>query len=232
MKAFFAALADDAATLAHLHDHELDAATLSTLQEINFPDNLALLPQTKEAKASWAGMRAAVPSAPTFQDLDALSVEYAAIYLTGAYGASPCESVWLDEEHLTCQQPMFALRAIYQSAGLAAENWRKRPDDHLVLQLLYIAHALGRTASADFPAQTLGIMMDKHLLRWLPAFTARVAARTSLPFYAALASLTLAWCQALRSLLESYQVQMKMLDGSDNCGIPVTLPTVIGAQDT
>ena len=195
------ALADDAATLARLHDRELDANTLAALREICFPDNLALLPQTAEAESAWATMRAAVPPVPTFQEIEALAVEYAAIYLTGAHGASPCESVWLDEDHITCQQPMFELREIYRSAGLAAADWHKRSDDHLVLQLLYIAQQLSRPARTDFSPQALGQMMTEHLLRWLPAFTERVVARTNHPFYAALAQLTLAWCQTVHTLV-------------------------------
>jgi TorA maturation chaperone TorD len=223
----WAALADDAETLARLHDRELDAATVAALREVGFPDNLALLPQDATASEAWGTMRSAlgfIADPPQAADLDALAVEYAAIYLTGAYGASPAESVWLDQDHIACQQPMFELREIYKAAGLAAENWRKRPDDHLVLQLQYIAHMLRRAASADkaqvvtgnsidakpdsldaarrhFSAVDLGTMMDAHLLRWLPDFAARVAARTALPFYAALAHLTLVWCQTLRYLL-------------------------------
>ena len=39
--------------------------------------------------------------------LDELAADFAAIYLNNAYGASPYESVWLHDEHLACQQPMF-----------------------------------------------------------------------------------------------------------------------------
>jgi len=200
-----AELADDAETLARLHDRELDATTLAALREVGFPDNLALLPPDAVARDAWAAMHAAlaaVPPAPTFSDLDALAVEYAAIYLTGAYGASPAESAWLDQDHLACQQPMFELREIYQTAGLAAPDWRKRPDDHLVLQLHYIAHMLRRAASANFFPDALAHMMDAHLLRWLPDFATRVAARAAHPYYAALAQLTVIWCGALHRLIE------------------------------
>ena len=209
----WAALADDAETLARLHDRELDAATIAALREVGFPANLALLPQDDVSRHAWAAMRAAIdyyiPHPPQAADLDALAAEYAAIYLTGAYGASPAESVWLDQDHIACQQPMFELREIYRAAGLAAENWRKRPDDHLVLQLQYIAHALrrgasavpGDTASHNFLPGEPGAMMDAHLLRWLPDFAARVAARGALPFHPALAHLTVVWCRALRELL-------------------------------
>jgi TorA maturation chaperone TorD len=196
-------LADDAATLARLHDRELDAATLAALREVGFPGNLALLPPTPEAVQAWQAMAAAlhhyVPDPPAAGDLDALAVEFAAVYLTGAYNVSPCESFWLDDDHLHCQQPMFALRGIYTTAGLAAPDWRKRPDDHLVLQLQYIAHMLARP---PVDKAALARMLGEHLLLWLPDFAGRLAQRAELPFYAALARLTLAWCNALHRLLE------------------------------
>lgn len=198
-----AALADDAASLAALHDRELTPPTLAALKAVGFPDNLGLLPAGAAAQEAWRFMAAAVaalPSTPTGADIDALAAEYAAVYLTGAYGASPCESVWVDDDRLTCQAPMFALRDVYARAGLAAADWRRRPDDHLVLQLLYLAHALGRAGTAA-DRHALAQTLDAHLLRWLPDFAARIAGRASLPFYAALAAVTAAWCAEVRTLL-------------------------------
>lgn len=197
-------LADDLETLAQLHDVELNVDTIAALREIGFPDNLALLPQNEPAQLAWAAMRAAlaeIPDPPQVADLDVLAVDFAAIYLTGAYGAAPSESFWLDPDHIVCQAPMFEMREIYRAAGLKAGNWRLRPDDHLVLQLQYIAHMLRRrVTSADFSKQ-LAQTMDAHLMRWLPDFVAGVDARAVVPFYAALGYVTLAWCQALRETL-------------------------------
>jgi TorA maturation chaperone TorD len=193
------ALAEDAEALAALHDRELTAETLATLREIGFPANLGLLPQGEPSREAWRLMVAALEETQA-ADLDLLAVDYAAIYLTGAYGASPCESVWTDDDHLVCQDAMFALREIHAAAGLAAEDWRRRPDDHLVLQLLYIAHALRRSGGPD-ELRRLAAMLDEHLLRWLPDFAARVAARAETPFFAVLGRLTFAWCEQLRDLL-------------------------------
>jgi len=200
---FADALADDAESLAALHDRELDTGMMDALRHVGFPSNLGLLPGDACAEEAWRFMAAAVaelPAVPDAATLDALAAEYAAIYLTGAYGASPCESVWLDDDRLVCQAPMFALRDLYAKAGLAGADWRKRPDDHLVLQLLYVAHAL-RDADDDNARRALAAMLDEHLLRWLPGFAARVAARAALPFHAALAALTAAWCESLRDAL-------------------------------
>lgn len=194
------ALAEDAEALATLHDRELTAETIAALREVGFPSSLGLLPADERARQTWRMMAEALPLEVDAAMLDRLAADYAAIYLTGAYGASPCESVWLDDDHLACQAPMFALRKLYAEAGLAAADWRKRPDDHLVLQLLYIAHVLRRGEEPD-ELRRLAAMMDEHLLRWLPDFAARVTERGELPFFAVLAGLTFLWCEQLRDLL-------------------------------
>ena len=193
------ALAEDAEMLAALHDRELTRETLVALRESGYPANLGLLPSGEAMQEAWRLMALAVEEASQ-TPLDDLAADYAAIYLTGAYGASPCESVWTDDDHLACQAAMFALRQIYAEAGLAAADWRRRSDDHLVLQLLYLAHALRRSNHAD-AVRKLAKTMDEHLLRWLPDFAERVAGRCATPFYAVLQRLTFLWCERLRDLL-------------------------------
>ncbi len=200
---FGSAIAEDAEALAALHDRELTPELLAALHEVHFPDNLGLLPATAAATAAWRAMRGALTQLPACPDerlLDELAAEYAAVYLTNAYGASPLESVWLDDDHLACQDAMFQLRAIYAAAGLATPDWRQRPDDHLVLQLLYIAHAARAARTAD-DWRALARMLDEHLLRWVDDFAARLAMRALGPFYPELALLTAAWLDSLRELI-------------------------------
>lgn len=196
-------IAADAESLAALHDRELTAGLVTALHEAKFPDCLGLVPASKEVALAWRAMRdelARLPSAPDRGILDDLAAEYAAIYLTSSYGVSPCESFWTDDDHLICQASMFQLREIYAAAGLVAANWRQRPDDHLVLQLLYVAHAARQaTSPADWHA--LARMLDEHPLRWINDFAARIAMRSRSRFYAELAVLTATWLVALRDLL-------------------------------
>lgn len=198
------AIAEDAEALAALHDRELTPALAAALRETRFPDSLGLLPQTSAHLSAWQAMATGVASLPTdaaeARAWDDLAAEYAAIYLTGTYGASPYESVWTDDDHLTCQGAMFELRELYAQAGLRVTDWRQRADDHLVLQLLYIAHAARHAASQD-DWRALATMLDEHLLRWLPDFATRIAVRSPSPFYVGLAVLTTAWLDTLRDLL-------------------------------
>lgn len=197
------AIADDALSLVMLHDRELSAETLAMLVDCQFPANLGLLPRQESSLVAWSAMTELVAAMPTSirqEDLDELAAEYAAIYLTGAYQASPYESVWTDDEHLMCQAAMNDLRAIYSQAGLAVENWRNRPDDHFVFQLLYIAHQL-QNARDESDCKAVADFMDQHLLGWFDAFVELVGRRSRNPFYVRLLQLTAAWCHEARSVL-------------------------------
>jgi TorA maturation chaperone TorD len=193
------ALADDLAGLIRLHDRELDRETLLALQTSDFPESLALLPGDGSV-VFMQTVVAGLGSDPA--TLDQLAADYAAVYLSGAAGASPCESVWLSDAHLNCEAPMFALREIYAAAGLAGGNWRQRHDDHLVLQLHFLWHQLQKDAP-DWAA--VAELIDFHLGFWLPDFTAQLARHGDSPFYTGLAALTTGWLTAFRELLAESQ---------------------------
>lgn len=198
-----AALAEDAATLAVLQDRELTPAALAELKDLGFPDNLGLSPHDEAGRTAFAMMRDAIKTLPTAPDTafcDSLAADFAAIYLTGALGASPYESFWLSDDHLLCQDAMWEVRAAYTAAGLAVPNWRLRPDDHLVYQLQFLSRVLARIGE-DQDWRSLASFLDDHLLRWLPAFASRVAVHCDTAFYATLVLLTDAWCQQLRGII-------------------------------
>lgn len=199
---FSDAVADDAMVLATLHDRELSPALIAILRAERFPSGLGLLPQDPSAHIAWRAMNDAVGEIAKMSNLDGLHADFASIYLTGAIGASPCESVWTDDDGLMCQAAMFELRTVYAAAGLGAANWRKRPEDHLVMQLLYLA-VVARRSSTPQDWGKIGRFLDDHLLRWLPNFAARVVGAGSSAFYAALAVLSVEWIQILRRHLES-----------------------------
>lgn len=207
------AWSDDAATLALLHDRELTPAVVAGLKTIGFPGNLGMIPRGEKSQQIFAvmqGVVAALPEVPDTAFMDNLAADFAAIYLTGALDASPFESFWISDDHLVCQEAMFDMRALYAADGLAVPDWRKRPDDHLVFQLQFLARRLERLATgtatddvrtANDQWRALATLMDHHLLRWLADFASRVSLRCDTEFYAALLLLTDTWCEQLRDLI-------------------------------
>ena len=200
---FCAAVAQDLMQLAVLHDSEANNPLIQSLKQTGFPNTLGLRLQSTGARDAMTLVEQALAEMPDpldNQDTDELAVDYAGIYLTHTYRASPNESVWIDEEHLERQQSMFEVREYYHRYGLGAADWRKRADDHLVLQLQFLAHLFGEV-QRDEVFTTAARFMDEHLLRWLMPFANRVAGRCTTPFYAGINLLTGVYCEELRDLL-------------------------------
>lgn len=200
---FCEAVAQDLTQLAMLHNAEADNDLIHSLRQSSFPQRLGLRLVTMRARASMDLLETALNELPQPLEqshVDELAVDYANIYLTHTYRASPNESVWTDEENLERQQSMFEVREYYARFGLGAADWRQRADDHLVLQLQFLAHLFGH----ESPGQSLDTaarFMDEHLLRWLMTFADRVANRCATRFYAGINLLTAVYCEELRDLL-------------------------------
>ena len=202
LQAFRQAVTGDLRLLARLHDRELEAAELQALQQANFPHDLGLRLEGSSGRDALLFLGQVVASwseVTPEQLLDPLAADYAAIYLNHSYQASPFESVWLDEDHLAMQEPMFQVRSWYRRYGLSVPDWRRRSDDHLAYQLEFVAQLLER--KQDAPLSEPARFLDEHPLRWIGMFAERVAQRAQEPFYAGLALLTAAYLDELRDVL-------------------------------
>ena len=204
------ALAEDALLLARLHGRELDAQILRELRAGPFETLFALLPEDEAAKQACHVIDAGwevLDEGDEQKLLDHLAADYAATYLTRRLRVPVTESVCLDEDNLERQQPMMEVRAWYRRFGVAARDWRKQADDHIALQLAFIAHLLRATqpdAENGAPAaspEDITAFMDAHILKWIDEFAAAAASRCGTPFYAGLGMFTRCWLRALREVL-------------------------------
>ncbi len=210
------AISQDLQQIAVLHDKEIDKTLIDALREVNFPYNLGLVLSSEVGNEEtglykpqhfFKTVLQELPENIDQETLDRLAVDYADIYLNHGLHASPFESVWLDEDNLLQQEPMFQIREWYKRYGLETENWRIRSDDHLVLQLQFIATLLAPESpvSDKFSLQQrlhdATTFMDEHLLLWVSDFCNLVSQRCSTDFYASAMVLTNAYIQELRDVL-------------------------------
>jgi len=218
------AVSQDLQQIAVLHDREASEELISALREVKFPYNLGFSIASEKSTDSdqfllaQQFMRDALQGLPKQidqQTLDTLAVDYADIYLNHSLHASPFESVWLDEDHLIQQEPMFKIRNWYKRYGLASSDWRVRSDDHLVLQLQFIAWLIEpeSLSSEAIPLQNrlkdAAKFMDEHLLLWLADFSNLVAQRCETEFYASAVVLTHAYIDQLRDVLAEVSGQAR-----------------------
>lgn len=106
--------------------------------------------------------------------------------------AVPWGSVHLGEESLLFGPETFAVRAAYARHGLAAPNPQREPDDHIGLELEFLATLLVRSIEADRAGDAsaaAGLRAEhdafcrEHLLPFAPAFFGQVARGACTTFY-------------------------------------------------
>ena len=196
-----AVAAGDLRSLAYLHSTELTKEMLEELRSVPFNQRVGLSLHSMAAADAFDLIDRGLQDLPPDRSislLDTLAVDYADIYITHQLRADPTESVWLDEDKLIHQGPMFEIREWYEHYGVKAANWRKCPDDHLVLQLEFIAVLLEQN---DVTLEQVARFMDDHLLRWIGLFADQVAGYCATEFYKGLAKLTVIYLDELRDHL-------------------------------
>ncbi|MCE1238133.1 MAG: molecular chaperone TorD family protein [Hyphomicrobiales bacterium] len=196
-------IAEDLRILALLHDTPPTAELIATLREDDLQHFFALPLVSERGREALDFVRAALAETSMRCDpvgLDEIAADHAAIYLNNTHRVSPSESPWIDPEGLMAQEPMFQVRDWYRHWGLATPDWRKRTDDHLVVQLGFLAHLLD-TVDADAALVDAARFLDRHLLRWYPTFAERVVDRCWTAYWAAVAHLTAVHLETLRDRL-------------------------------
>ena len=193
-------LAADAVDLvARFHDREPDVELISGLKA----NPVAAWFDAFMAGDAPANFDAAVSSLPEPlpQDvLDDLAAEYADIFLTHGYRAAPNGSVWLTEDRIERQEPMFQVRGWYDHYHVKVPDWRTRADDHIVHEMQFVAHLLrlGTWTAAEDAARFL----DENLLPWLPKFADCALVKCRHRFFASVMEISVQLMEHIRDRLE------------------------------
>lgn len=104
--------------------------------------------------------------------------------------APPWESVYRSEERLVFNRPTLQVRARYRKEGLAVEH-PGTPDDHIGLELLFMALLAERRAEGDIGAGLAQReFLECHLLKWAQSFCSDLFVVAATDLYRGLALLT------------------------------------------
>jgi len=136
----------------------------------------------------------------TEKDLENLQADYFQLFIgAGMPLAPPWESYYRTEERIMFSEYTLEVRAQYERFGLISENRGKEPEDHIGLELEFMAclcdrafHLLrkGDTRGAAVIFENQKRFLDEHLLQWVPGFCRDVRRYAETDFYAGMARLT------------------------------------------
>jgi anaerobic sulfite reductase subunit A len=129
-----------------------------------------------------------------------LKVEYTNLFLgIGEDTVHLVESSYLDKGRLRYEEPRQNARDAYQSLGFRKDSWFLEPEDHLALELEFMAMMCNWTAvtigKKDFANAIAYLTLQKEFLRdrimgWIPAMCKRLKRKARSDYYKSLAYLT------------------------------------------
>lgn len=142
--------------------------------------------------------------------LDELNEEYMELFIgPGHLEAPPWESVYLTRERLLFGEPTFKVRNFYHSFGIACSTGENEPDDHIGLELLFMAKLIEQTLAYIAENQSIKQelmgqkkFLEEHILKWVPAFCSDLRKAAKQKFFCQLADITLGWLEAELIYLE------------------------------
>lgn len=118
---------------------------------------------------------------------------------TATARVAPYESVHRGVDGLVFDAPTLEVRAVYRRLGLRAPEMNREPDDHVGLELDFLAATclraldaldMGAAAEAERCWRTGGEFLHEHVLTWVPQLLAVVGEQAETEFMQAVVHLT------------------------------------------
>jgi len=188
--------------LARFYREEVDVDLLLRMQEDLISDEGT--PDLSDAASSGQKLLEGFMRSTADADLNVierqLAAEYASLFLNvGKKPVYPFESVYTSSEKLVMQKAYDEVLAIYRQEGLGKTELLREPEDHIAIELEFMAYLCQRCAEAlqagegdqalNYLAKQEGFLAE-HLMVWVPAFCDDVEQAAKSDFYRGLAQLT------------------------------------------
>jgi TorA maturation chaperone TorD len=190
--------------LRSLYTHEVFIDAPFAMQQPDVMDGLALLNR-------WGNLPAGIDES-MFQDL---KIDNTRLFFGPGRVLAPLwESVYFTEERLVFQESTLDVRRWYQRFGLEPENLHKEPDDHIALEMAFIAHLAslsvhslekGEEQECEKLLRAQRDFANEHLLKWAAVWCQQVFENARTDFYRGIALLTRG---ALAELGQAFSLEM------------------------
>ena len=165
-----------------------------------------------------------------------LARHYAFLFLgVGPENIALCESAYRNERGLLFQNAYFDILEKYREVGLGKREDFSEPDDHLSLELAYMAHLshwtfssieTGKEEEVEKFHQYQRDFLKGHLLPWIPHFVRGLSEVSSSTFYKALAYLLEGYIKIDFEFLDSLLAEVAVNEASSRRKSTLRLPGI------
>lgn len=156
------------------------------------------------------------------QSFDDLQTDYARLFIGPAKVLTPpWESVYFSEERLVFQEVTLQVREWYRRFGLQSVKLHAEPDDHVGLELTFLAHLAQRGLAAleqNDPSELQTLLeaqwefLGSHPAKWVPTWCEQVVQEANTNFYRGIAYMTRGTLSELSMLLLQTRAALELPD--------------------
>jgi len=212
--------------LSRVFIEEANAEFLKTLIDNNLLESFPF--QEKDATLppalTEAGFYLKDPDILNEHNILMLGSDFLALYVgPEKMKAGPYESMYRSQKKLLFQEHTLQVRDSYAKEGFKSKNMQREPDDHMGLELEFMAKmsekAYDATRTAKFSAakralKSMKSFLDEHILVWVDAYVDRSIKGADTDFYRGMAKVLRATVKLdaglLEELLEAVNEQAKL----------------------
>lgn len=195
-------------------------------------DYVEVLGETGRTLAAPAGLYAEAVDGISPGEEDTLEFEYNRLFVGPArLVAPPYESVYLTEDRLVMGETIHDVRRAYREIGLEARNAFREPEDHIAIELEYLARLQNRCLDAleeqdrIEAARMIRLELDfleGHALGWVPEFCLKVTEGSPERFFRALAGVLPILLETDRELIKGLEAVAN--NTGEETGKPLSTP--------
>jgi TorA maturation chaperone TorD len=205
------------AFLSRIYEREITEEFLRELSSENSPIRQLGAPQELEDKTFREGFETI---SRYLRDMDTrnlnevkieLAVEYANLFLcVKEKPLHPSESAYRSEDHAIYQEHRDEALREYWNAGVDKVKGFTEPEDHIAIELQFMAYLCRRTVEAleknekdeaKRYLQTQIDFIDNHLAKWVPELTKDILENATVNFYKGIALVTNAFIESDRKVM-------------------------------
>jgi putative dimethyl sulfoxide reductase chaperone len=184
--------------LSRIYMQEVDEELLKNMKLNSKPINID---DTEMARA-YNRLREILERSPVNEDyIENLEADYASLFLgIGRDPAHPYESVYVSQDRVIMGEPRDDVLRMYLKEGLQKVDWFKEPEDHIAIELEFMAFlCLKMQEALNRGTRDIGLrlietqrdFLEKHLKSWVPKFCDDIVKHASkYDFYQAMADIT------------------------------------------
>jgi anaerobic sulfite reductase subunit A len=153
-----------------------------------------------------------------------LAADYAGLFLgAGGKHVHPSESYYVTKGQLLMQQPRDEVLKLYRAMGVDKVGEFKEPEDHVALELQFMAHLCDKTTAALKRGNFGGVrrylvvqrnFLDEHLGKWVPKLASDMLKLSKHEFYRAIAKITKAFVALDKELVADIEETLPVPPGS------------------